>query len=95
MTLRSAEEIRDYLLAQLNDALRRPGLYGDEVALRVMFDHYENVADPMVFFHFWNGRGPLGESAMYEEPTLLAARCGTGRFGDTFIFTPFGTSRRS
>nr|WP_062335671.1 hypothetical protein [Herbidospora sakaeratensis] len=213
MTPRSAEEIRGYLVAQLNDALRRPGLYGNEIALHVLFDHYayvegredvwkaeieamrergafaptgvqgairyvfgipdgepadehavasvyaefarsqgwlrtdrsltadeyasmrddlavvcdgdrtftevrdrfgvpsvfiggsnsrfgktlgycsEDVADPMVFFHFWNGRGPAGEWAMYEEPALLAARCGTGRFGDTFTFTPIGASR--
>ncbi|WP_030451070.1 hypothetical protein [Herbidospora cretacea] len=213
MTPRSAEEIRAYLIAQLNDALRRPGLYGDEIALRVVFDHYayvdgreetwkaeleamrsrgavaptgvqgairnvfgtpdgdpadhdavasvyaefarsqgwlradrlltaeeyasmrddlaavcgsdrtftgvrdrfgapsvfiggsnpyfgktlgyfsENIADPMVFFHFWNGRGPGGEWAMYEESVLLAARCGAGRFSDTFTFTPIGASR--
>ncbi|TKK90202.1 hypothetical protein FDA94_07240 [Herbidospora galbida] len=212
MTPRSAEEIRDYLADQLNDVLRRPGLYGNETALRVVFDHYAyvdgreetwraeqetmrsrgalaptgvqgairnvlgtpdgddhavasvyaefarsqgwlrtdrlltaeeyasmrddlavvcgsdrtftevrdrfgapsvfiggsnpyfgktlayssgNVADLMIFFHFWNGRGPGGERAMYKEPALLAARCGTGRFGDTFTFTPIGASRTS
>jgi hypothetical protein len=36
---RSAAEIRDYLLRQLNSALRRPGLYGGEMAVRLLLDH--------------------------------------------------------
>ncbi|MEU8399607.1 hypothetical protein AB0C28_30865 [Nonomuraea sp. NPDC048892] len=36
---RSSAEIRAYLKDQLNQALRRPGMYGDEIALRLLFDH--------------------------------------------------------
>ncbi|MFI6084242.1 hypothetical protein ACIBBB_25255 [Streptomyces sp. NPDC051217] len=35
---RTAQEVRDYLLTQLNDALRRPGMYGGETALRLYLD---------------------------------------------------------
>ena len=35
---RGADEIRDYLLDQLNRALRRPGMYGGELALRLYAD---------------------------------------------------------
>ncbi|GAA5040768.1 hypothetical protein GCM10023259_008680 [Thermocatellispora tengchongensis] len=36
---RSSAEIRAYLRARLNDALRRSGMYGGELALRLMIDH--------------------------------------------------------
>jgi hypothetical protein len=35
---RTAEEMRNYLLTQLNSALRRPGMYGGEVAIRLFLD---------------------------------------------------------
>ncbi|MEW2625896.1 hypothetical protein [Streptomyces sp. NPDC048106] len=35
---RTAQEVRDYLLTHLNDALRRPGMYGGEMALRLYLD---------------------------------------------------------
>ncbi|MGC5011735.1 hypothetical protein ACLQ2R_13310 [Streptosporangium sp. DT93] len=35
---RTGEQVRDYLLAQLNATLRRPGMYGGETALRLFFD---------------------------------------------------------
>ncbi|MFE7531576.1 hypothetical protein ACFU7Y_38595 [Kitasatospora sp. NPDC057542] len=35
---RTAREVREYLLTQLNDALRRPGMYGGETALRLYLD---------------------------------------------------------
>lgn len=35
---RTAGDIRDYLLRQLNSALRRPGMFGAEIALRLYFD---------------------------------------------------------
>jgi len=35
---RTAGDIRDYLLRQLNSALRRPGMYGAEIALHLYFD---------------------------------------------------------
>ncbi|GGV42435.1 hypothetical protein GCM10010245_66570 [Streptomyces spectabilis] len=37
--LAAAEEIYDHLIDQLNLALRRPGMYGGEVAFRVLIDH--------------------------------------------------------
>ncbi|MDP4502035.1 hypothetical protein [Nonomuraea turcica] len=33
---RSSAEIRAYLKAQLNEALRRPGMFGGEIALRLL-----------------------------------------------------------
>jgi hypothetical protein len=36
---RSSTEIRAYLKDQLNQALRRPGMFGGETALRLLFDH--------------------------------------------------------
>ncbi|SEU34901.1 hypothetical protein SAMN05421811_112140 [Nonomuraea wenchangensis] len=36
---RSSTEIRTYLRHQLNQALRRPGMFGGETALRLLFDH--------------------------------------------------------
>ncbi|NEA27632.1 hypothetical protein G3I70_34820 [Actinomadura bangladeshensis] len=41
--LRSVAEIRDYLVDQLNMALRRPGMYGGETAIRLVLDHLEYV----------------------------------------------------
>ena len=35
---RTAGDIRDYLLQQLNFALRRPGMFGAEMALRLYCD---------------------------------------------------------
>jgi hypothetical protein len=35
---RTAGDIRGYLLQQLNSALRRPGMFGGEIALRLYFD---------------------------------------------------------
>jgi len=37
--LAAAEEIHDHLMDQLNLALRRPGMYGGEVAFRILIDH--------------------------------------------------------
>ncbi|MFE4057821.1 hypothetical protein ACFXP3_16240 [Streptomyces sp. NPDC059096] len=37
--LAAAEEIHDHLVDQLNLALRRPGMYGGEVAFRILVDH--------------------------------------------------------
>jgi hypothetical protein len=53
--------------------------------------------EPMVFFHFWNGTDLGAESTwppIYSEPILLAVRCGTGGFEDTFTFTPEGRKCR-
>ncbi|MFD7137286.1 hypothetical protein [Streptomyces sp. NPDC059894] len=35
---RTAQDVREYLLTHLNGALRRPGMYGGETALRLYFD---------------------------------------------------------
>ncbi|MFE2721614.1 hypothetical protein [Kitasatospora sp. NPDC059327] len=37
--LATAEEIHDHLIDQLNLSLRRPGMFGGEVTLRVLIDH--------------------------------------------------------
>lgn len=37
-TERTAQQVLDYLLTQLNDALRRSGMYGGEMALRLYLD---------------------------------------------------------
>ncbi|HWU05640.1 MAG TPA: hypothetical protein VN520_04445 [Streptomyces sp.] len=34
----TVQEVRDYLLAQLNAAMRRPGMYGGETAIRLYLD---------------------------------------------------------
>lgn len=36
---RSSAEIRAHLKDHLNQALRRPGMFGGETALRLLFDH--------------------------------------------------------
>lgn len=35
---RTIEEVRGYLRAKVNDALRRLGMYGDELSLILLFD---------------------------------------------------------
>ncbi|MEV8626013.1 hypothetical protein [Streptomyces sp. NPDC051079] len=35
---RTAQEVHDYLLTHLNDALHRPGMYGGEMAIRLYLD---------------------------------------------------------
>ncbi|MEU8383333.1 hypothetical protein [Streptosporangium sp. NPDC048865] len=35
---RTGEQVRDHLLTQINAALRRPGMFGGEIALRIHFD---------------------------------------------------------
>ncbi|WP_174361946.1 hypothetical protein [Nocardia brevicatena] len=57
----------------------------------------DQVDEPMIFFHLWNGTDPDAESTwppIYSEPILLAVRCGRGPFTDTFAFTPEGKKRR-
>lgn len=57
----------------------------------------EQVQEPMLFLHLWNGTDPDAEPTwppIYSEPVLLAVRYGTGPFKDTFTFTPEGNKRR-
>lgn len=54
------------------------------------------ITDPIVWFYRWNGSNP-GEPdswPVYEEPVLLAARCGLAPFEECFTFTPEGRRRR-
>lgn len=47
--LRSSSDIHAYLVEQLNLTLRRPGMYGGEIAVRLVIDHLahvENTDDP-------------------------------------------------
>ncbi|MFE7528987.1 hypothetical protein ACFU7Y_25210 [Kitasatospora sp. NPDC057542] len=37
--LAPSDEIHTYLVARLNDALRRPGMWGGELGIRLMLDH--------------------------------------------------------
>jgi hypothetical protein len=56
----------------------------------------ENLEDPMVSFHLWNGTAPGDEQSWpppHEEPLLLAVRFGTGHFRQTFTFTAEGRRR--
>ncbi|WP_345676277.1 hypothetical protein [Yinghuangia aomiensis] len=55
----------------------------------------EDVEEPMVFFHLWNGRDDEESwPPEYAEPLLLAVRLGDGPFGDTFTLTSEGRRRR-
>ncbi|WP_174186928.1 hypothetical protein [Nocardia barduliensis] len=54
-------------------------------------------SDPMVIFHLWNGVDSDTQAPwppMYTDPILLAIRCGSGPFVDSFVFTPEGNRRR-
>lgn len=57
----------------------------------------EEVAEPVVFFHLWNGSDGEAEQSWppaHAEPLLLAVRSGDGPFAETFTFTPEGRRRR-
>ena len=58
---------------------------------------YVDAGGPIVWFYLWNGSNP-GEPdswPVYEEPVLLAVRCGLAPFGASFVFTPEGQAWRS
>ncbi|MER7535319.1 hypothetical protein ABTX77_11045 [Streptomyces sp. NPDC097704] len=56
----------------------------------------EDVRQPMVFFHLWNGTD--GPDTLWpperEEPLLLAVRLGDVPVAEAFTFTPEGLRRR-
>ncbi|MFB7515827.1 hypothetical protein [Streptomyces sp. NPDC056144] len=56
----------------------------------------EDVRQPMLFFHLWNGTD--GSDAPWPpertEPALLAARLGDAPLAEAFTFTPEGLRRR-
>jgi hypothetical protein len=60
---------------------------------------YGSADGSLVWFHLWNdfalAPGVEGRAApVHPEPVVLAVRHGTGRFLDTFTFTPEGRARR-
>jgi hypothetical protein len=56
----------------------------------------ERPSDPMISFHLWNGSQPDDPETApeYEEPVLLAARCGNTPFEKCLVYTPEGARRR-
>jgi hypothetical protein len=80
---RSSAEIRAYLKAQLNEALRRPGMFGGEIALRLQLDHLtyaeraeEAWAEQLRMLESrgaFNGRGVTGALS-----TVLPGACEDG-----------------
>ncbi|PXX62469.1 hypothetical protein DFR70_107338 [Nocardia tenerifensis] len=53
----------------------------------------QHTADPMIFFHLWNGAEPGSDESWppsHPEPILLAVRYGDGPFAASFSFTPDG-----
>lgn len=79
-SLAASDEIRAYLVDQLNLALRRPGMYGKELAFRMLMDHLlfvecqpEALADQR---RMWNDRGAgssTGLAGMFRD--LIPERC--------------------
>jgi hypothetical protein len=80
--LAAADEIHDYLIDQLNLALRRPGMFGGEVALRGLVDHLLFVERrPEAWAELvqdWGDRGlwpPTGPSGAFQEVFPKQADC--------------------
>lgn len=69
---RTAREVREYLLTQLNDTLRRPGMYGGETALRIYLD-------AVAFAH-------AAEQAWQQELKDLQSRLGYSSTGVSGAF---------
>lgn len=56
-----------------------------------------DTAEPMVFFHLWNGTEPGAQHVWppaRPEPILLAIRYGSARWPEAFVFTPQGNDFR-
>ncbi|MEU0629618.1 hypothetical protein [Streptomyces sp. NPDC005989] len=55
----------------------------------------EDMEQPMVVFHLWNGCAPGTNTwpPEHEQPLLLAVRFGGGLFRQSFTFTPEGERR--
>ncbi|OPC76723.1 hypothetical protein B4N89_45390 [Embleya scabrispora] len=72
--LANGDEIRAYLKDQVNLILRRPGMYGDEVALRLVVDH----------LLFAQGRPDawIGQQRHWEERGAWTSRGIAGAFSD-------------
>lgn len=58
----------------------------------------DEPTDPLICFHLWNAFDQTAQAedlpSIHPEPVLLAVRHRTGRFLDTFTFTPEGARRR-
>jgi len=53
----------------------------------------EDPERPAVCLHFWNGTDErTGQWPKFSEPLLFAVRHGSGRFRESFTFTPAGTA---
>jgi hypothetical protein len=91
---------QDRTLTDVLDAFGPPSvLFGGNNPLSGKTLSYltKTTADSMISFHLWNGTDPDAEAPwppIYDEPLLLAVRCGTGRFDHSFAFTPGGQRRR-
>ena len=66
---RSPSEIRGYLVDRLNQALRRPGMFGGEMALRLILDHlvYAERQDEACY------GGKLNEAILRHTVLVMAA----------------------
>ncbi|WP_406194675.1 hypothetical protein OH807_05700 [Kitasatospora sp. NBC_01560] len=80
--LAAAEEIHDYLIDQLDLALRRPGMFGGEVALRVLIDHLLFVErQPEAWAELkqgWDERGlwtPIGPAGAFRDMLPAQVDC--------------------
>ncbi|MBD0694126.1 hypothetical protein BG452_02715 [Streptomyces sp. CBMA123] len=80
--LATAEEIHDHLIDQLNLALRRPGMYGGEMALRILLDHLLFIErQPEAWSELkqvWEEQGlwtPIGPSGAFQDVFPAQADC--------------------
>ncbi|MFI6324168.1 hypothetical protein ACIBG8_42040 [Nonomuraea sp. NPDC050556] len=92
--------VQDHTLSEVVDTFGAPSvlfggsspLYGKTLGYVAM-----QSANPMIFFHLWNGTDPGDPSSrrpVYSEPLLLAIRRGSVPFCEAFTFTPEGCRRR-
>lgn len=92
--LAPADEVHSYLVGELNDALRRPEMWGGEVAIRTMLTHLlvmERDASPRrAYLDCANRRGMTSPTAV-----RIAVRSGYGPFAETFTHTPEGHRRQA
>lgn len=91
---------QDHTWSDVVDAFGQPSvLFGGTNPLYEKTLAYATAdkSDPMVIFHLWNGVDADTQPTwppMHVDAILLAIRCGSGPFADSFVFTPEGTRRR-
>ncbi|MBY8882903.1 hypothetical protein K7862_35515 [Streptomyces sp. PLK6-54] len=78
----AAEEIHDHLIDQLNLALRRPGMFGGEVAFRLLIDHLLFIERQREAWNqlkqSWEKQGlwtPIGPSGAFQDVFPAQADC--------------------